>query len=357
LNKKLNADQLIDSNNAVFVKNNIVQVINKNNKIDGVQYLLDQLVAQSARICRLENPTTPEACVVERRTGMVLEVYTGSRNGQERFSLQKKQGSNWVSIISWDGSNIDIVDPFDVSYTENPSVRFLPTVTLAPPNEGVSYADEYGSSIDGFRFVGKIFPGTYKLVVEDTGENGWGNDDGIGPGPVMRNHHGAYFEGGNAKANLMIGTTYKRGSLAGYNQFGDDPLIVEAMEIVGHKLTKAQQTYQEVIFDVEGVYCADEIVLEYRDTWGDGWNGASLKHLYDNTVYAATPADERNVVTKQICALTLTDGCTVFEFTPGYYDSEVIIKIISEEFGTLDTTGSELQNKRISMCPDGIKIG
>jgi len=356
LNKKLNADQLIDPNNAVFVKNNIVQVINKNNKIDGVQYLIDKMLAQSERICRLENPTSPELCVVQQRTSMVLEVYTGKRNGQERFSLQRKQGSNWESIISWDGLNIDIADPFDVSYSESPSVRFLPPVTLAPPNEGVSYADEFGSSIDGFKFTGKIIPGTYKLVIEDTEKNGWGNDDGIGPGPVMRNHHGAYFEGGNANANLMIGTTYKRASLSGYNQFGDDPLIVEAMEIVGHKLTKAQQTYQEVVFNVEGVYCADEIVLEYRDTYGDGWNGASLKHLYDGTVYTVAVIDGQNKLSQKICASTLTDGCTVFEFTSGAWDSEVMIKIISEEFGTLDTTGSDIQGSRISMCPDGIKI-
>ena len=364
LNKNMNSDKNLNANNAIFVKNNILQVRQNNRNIDGVQLLMDKISALELRLCKQENSQDTTICNSDPITTFSLDIMT-TYTGQESLKLQRKVGDIWMDEIVWEKNQFTFANPFDImssasSFPNGAKYKVGDVLTASGFNETFTIALN-GMVIgvdEGYKLNGKIKPGTYKLSIYDSAENGWMDNEGIGPFG-SQNVAGVVFKAANMVKSIEMGTTYKRAmDMDGGAMFNLQPgqfgyALME--EKLGHQLTKEQQGYQEIIFDLVGTYCADEILLEISDSYGDSWNGASLTH--DGVEYKA-PDSGQDTLTYNICATTLTNGCSVFDFVSGAFDSEVQIKITSDEFGTISLHDSlEWQaiasNKRTSMCPSG----
>ena len=366
LKRKKMGDSTVDLTKALFTKNNIVQLIERG-QVDGVQDILNQINSVAFRVCKLENPNNAAACSPDPPTNFMIDVIT-TMGPEEGFKLQSKAGAEWVDEVVLHNGIVTIRKPFDIMYEEKsfsglwpPQVFSLPSF----PNQTYSWPpnDFVVNDGGGIQVSGKIIPGTYKLIVSDTAGNGWQSDEGIGPFG-SRNTGRATFTAGPTTETLHMGARYTKEM---YDLPDDSFERAIQRAYLGHNLTAAQLSYQEVVFEVVGTYCSDTVKLTLTDSYGDGWNG---NYINVNQGYSTEYTIESgNSASFQVCTDTLIGGCTVVELNNvegtaragpwGSWFSEVGLTVESDEFGihTISSTGgNDAPSIRIHMCSSGVTV-
>ena len=287
-------DPNFDLEKGVFVKNNILQLVDKGKDIDGVQDILDQLKELKKRICIMENNGDDTLCKERPSQSFTLTLVPGNGNGGEIASLEKLVGPNkWEKIVSWDGRDVTVIAPFDMSIDIS----------------DVEYPDAGGPRKFETTIVkGRVESGTYRLVAADESELapiGWNVNSGIAPpmdGLSLR--CGIFFQSGETDVAVYADANY-------FYMDPNEPMAATyaALYTGNYNLTAQDLVYQDLVFNVTAKYCADEISLSLEDTFGDGWNGDTYIYI-NNDMSTQYTVSSGKTFSANICVQNLMpDGC------------------------------------------------
>lgn len=132
-----------------------------------------------------------------------------------------------------------------------------------------------------------------------------------------------------------------------FNQFGQ-PVSLSVYEVAFNGKSSDPISVDITVF---GTPC--DWTIEMTDSWGDGWNGASLSFTFDGIDGGEYTLDDGATLTQ---ALAVPDGSVVdVSFNSGAYDEEVSYKIFDGngtlvlEDGPTPATGSVLS--MTNSCP------